>query len=697
MLLLISVTLTVGVSLGAPAQEITCDRPFILNGNYIPEKTKYTLTDIIIYHCKEGFYPATKRMIARCTNTGWEPRPRCTLLQVKPCEFPKIKHGHLHTADRENTVPVGKWYDYSCNDNFVTHSGSFWGRITCTREGWSPAVPCRKTCSKSDLEIPNGFISESDPTYPVQKQVQYKCKQGYVTADGQTTGLITCQQSGWSAQPTCIKYCGMPVFENATAVITGARFRVNDTLDYKCLDGYENQDGKSTASMVCGENGWTHLPKCYKSTDMCGRPPSISNGDITSFLLAVYPPGSRIEYQCQAYYQLRGSKYVTCNEGTWSEPPKCMVQPCAFPEIKHGSLHNENRYKPYFPAAVGKWYYYSCNDNFVTHSRSFWDHITCTREGWSPAVPCRRRCLFRYVVHGYTPSSEEYHKDYFQGDTVRVECHPGYSLPNEQTSMTCTENGWSPPPTCIPVKTCSKSDLEIPNGFISESDLTYPVENQVEYKCKQGYGTADGHTTGSITCQQNGWSTQPTCNKYCGMPVFENATAVITGARFRVNDTLDYKCLDGYENQDGKSTASMVCGEDGWTHLPTCYKSTDMCGRPPSISNGDITSFLLAVYPPGSRIEYQCQAYYQLRGSKYVTCNEGTWSEPPKCMDPCVISEQSMNKNNIQLKGKEDKTYYAKTGDLIEFVCKSGHTAATSQQTFQAVCQEGVVEYPRCE
>uniref|UniRef100_A0A671FNH3 Complement factor H related 4 n=1 Tax=Rhinolophus ferrumequinum TaxID=59479 RepID=A0A671FNH3_RHIFE len=574
MLLLISVTLTVGVSLGAPAQ-------------------------------------------------------------VKPCEFPKIKHGHLHTRQREH-VPVGKWYDYSCNDNFVTHSGSFWGRITCTREGWSPAVPCRKTCSKSDLEIPNGFISESDPTYPVQKQVQYKCKQGYVTADGQTTGLITCQQSGWSAQPTCIKYCGMPVFENATAVITGARFRVNDTLDYKCLDGYENQDGKSTASMVCGENGWTHLPKCYKSTDMCGRPPSISNGDITSFLLAVYPPGSRIEYQCQAYYQLRGSKYVTCNEGTWSEPPKCMaVQPCAFPEIKHGSLHNENRYKPYFPAAVGKWYYYSCNDNFVTHSRSFWDHITCTREGWSPAVPCR--------------------------------------------------------------KTCSKSDLEIPNGFISESDLTYPVENQVEYKCKQGYGTADGHTTGSITCQQNGWSTQPTCNKYCGMPVFENATAVITGARFRVNDTLDYKCLDGYENQDGKSTASMVCGEDGWTHLPTCYKSTDMCGRPPSISNGDITSFLLAVYPPGSRIEYQCQAYYQLRGSKYVTCNEGTWSEPPKCMDPCVISEQSMNKNNIQLKGKEDKTYYAKTGDLIEFVCKSGHTAATSQQTFQAVCQEGVVEYPRCE
>lgn len=54
------------------------------------------------------------------------------------------------------------------------------------------------------MEIENGFISESEWTYPLHTRVHYKCRQGYVTADGQTTGSITCQQRGWSAQPVCI-------------------------------------------------------------------------------------------------------------------------------------------------------------------------------------------------------------------------------------------------------------------------------------------------------------------------------------------------------------------------------------------------------------------------------------------------------------------------------------------------------------
>lgn len=40
---------------------------------------------------------------------------------------------------------------------------------------------------------------------------------------------------------------------------------------------------------------------------------------------------------------------------------------------------------------------------------------------------------------------------YIQDESVRVECCPGYSLPNGQDTITCTENGWSPQPKCIRV------------------------------------------------------------------------------------------------------------------------------------------------------------------------------------------------------------------------------------------------------
>lgn len=59
-------------------------------------------------------------------------------------------------------------------------------------------------CLKTDIVVANGFLSESEYAYSVNKETQYKCKPGYTTADGKTRGTVQCLQGGWSSQPTCI-------------------------------------------------------------------------------------------------------------------------------------------------------------------------------------------------------------------------------------------------------------------------------------------------------------------------------------------------------------------------------------------------------------------------------------------------------------------------------------------------------------
>ncbi|XP_077013422.1 complement factor H-related protein 3-like [Tamandua tetradactyla] len=309
-----------------------------------------------------------------------------------------------------------------------------------------------------------------------------------------------------------------------------------------------------------------------------------------------------------------------------------QVKTCDLPQIKHGYLYEGLFSRPSFPAPIGKAYYYYCNKNFVTPTRQGGDYMTCTQQGWSPAVPCLRQCYLYSVENGHT-SNAKY--SYLEHESVDIECNPRYSLPNELSNITCTEQDWSPPPRCIRVESCD-------------------------------------------------------------MPIFENARPKSNGTRFKLNDELDYECREGYETSDGNTTGAIVCRDDGWSNPPTCLDPKEKCGRPPAIDNGELTSFPLKEYAPGMSVEYQCQAYYVLQGDMHVTCGNGQWSEPPKCLEACVISEDIMNEHNVELKLTNAKNRYFKTDDNIEFRCRSGYNPKTPESSFQTKCQEGTVIYPSC-
>ncbi|XP_035294285.1 LOW QUALITY PROTEIN: complement factor H-related protein 2-like isoform X1, partial [Cricetulus griseus] len=93
---------------------------------------------------------------------------------------------------------------------------------------------------------------------------------------------------------------------------------------YSCEYNFVSPSNSFWTPITCSETGWSPTPKCLNSTKTCGPPPPIDNGDITSFPLPVYAPLSSVEYQCQSLYQLQGNKTITCRNGEWSEPPKCL-------------------------------------------------------------------------------------------------------------------------------------------------------------------------------------------------------------------------------------------------------------------------------------------------------------------------------------------------------------------------------------
>ncbi|XP_058556262.1 complement factor H-like isoform X3 [Neofelis nebulosa] len=892
-------------------KEIICASPHIENGNYAPESIRYRSGDEITYNCKTGFDRSTQGNTATCTNRGWVPQPGCTRNR---CDFPQIKHGSLYYEiiyRRDFPVRVGKKYWYSCKTNFVTASQEPWEYIHCTKEGWSPAVPCRrqcifnhlkngdnpkqavkyvqgesvrvnchagyslqneqtvmtcteggwfpppecillKTCSKSEITIENGFFSQYELTYYLNKETQYQCKPGYVTPDGKTSGSVTCLKSGWSPQPTCIKSCDMPAFENAKAKSNVTWFKLNDKLDYECHDGYESQDGRA-GSIVCGNDGWSHKPICYEKeckipeiennlntqpkkekykvgdvlkffcrqrlkrvgpdsvqcydfgwspnlptckeqTKECSPPPQLLNGKVKETQKENYEHNDLVEYVCNPRFLMKGFNKIQCVDGRWTDLPICIEveTTCGdIPELNYGyAVQTSNP-----PYHHGDSVEFNCREGFtmigqksITCISGSWTqlpqciatdelqkckysltireanplyktefdhnenitykcrgklkqkHSTCINGRWDPDLNCTEVqmqscppppqipnahnmattvnyqdgekvsvvCQDNYIIqdaeeivckdgrwqsipHCVEEMDETLKPEvYVHGTKLNYICEDGFRISGKD-EITCHIGKWSSPPRCVGLS-CEPPDL-IPHGILSHVSDSYQYGEEVTYKCTEGF---EINGPAFIRCIGGKWSHPPECkNTDCfSLPDFGNATPIGQKKTFyRSGEKVTYKCPNNYL-LDGPNT--IRCINSQWIGKPICRDPNENCGPPPPIDNGDMTTFPKSEYAPGSSVEYQCQSLYVLEGNKVITCRYGQWSKPPKCLDVCIISEDSMERHNIQLRWSSTKKLYSPTGDTVEFECKTGYRRQTSQQTFRATCWEGKLTYPVC-
>ncbi|XP_055966550.1 complement factor H-like [Sorex fumeus] len=965
-----------------------CVLPSVEHGHSDYSQVIHLEGETVKITCDIGYNLPNNQRSITCTESGWSTEPIC-IPYFKPCDFPNIPHGALHEESRHRPyfpVPVGKQYYYHCHENFATPSDRTWEYIRCTITGWKPEVPCRRKClfsylengkwiwitkayyqgesvipqcnngfglpngekvmkctedgwspparcvrikTCSEIEIQNGFFSETTTEYSLNKEAQYKCKPGYATANGKTSGTIICQEKGWSAQPECIKSCERPRFENALSKRNGTWFMLHDQLEYECKPGYENRAGRSSGSIICQHNGWSEQPVClekectvpmldehifampskqkYKIGEVlkffcrikpvrvgpdsvqcyhfgwspnnttcrdyaknCGSPPSLLNGKLTEMERDVYKHNAVLEYVCDPQFLMKGSKKIQCVDGHWTPLPMCIAEKRTCkdkPELENGFAepsaplyyHGDS---VEFSCTVGftmigeksttcfrgRWTQLpkciatnklkKCkktrliSSNSSLRSKNFFDHndnvnytcdnksemkfSTCINGEWDPEISCKDKpiqvcppppqipnsqimtttvnyqdgekisilCQENYLIqeseemeckngtwvsvprcvekrpcseppqiaHGNITSARSSlgPKVYPHGTILNYTCQAGFRIFEEDNKITCSMGQWSSPPQCVGLP-CG------PPPHISHAVLPfhkgdgYQYGEEFTYSCSEGYGI-DGPATAK--CLGEKWSSPPECIRtYCSnLPQFPNAMPIGSKkSSYKSGEKVTYKCSYNYQLEGpnfaqcvnskwigGPTCRDVSCGrppmvehavtrndmgsyppgtrvyyecekpfklygESGevqclngfWTKPPQCKDSVGKCGPPPSIENGDTTSYQVGEYAPESKVDYQCQAHYVLQGDRTIVCRNGQWSEPPRCLTPCVISEDLLNEHNIIFRWAEERKLYSESGDTVDFDCKRGYRRK-SYESFRKTCHNGKIIYPTC-
>lgn len=413
----------------------------VLTGSW--SEQRYAEGTKATYKCRPGY--RTLGTIVRLCNSGkWVSLNPNRICQKKPCGHPgDTPFGSFHLEVGE-TFNYGAKVVYTCNDGY-----QLLGRVNyreCDADGWTNDVPLCEVVKCSPVTEPrNGKVVgvlDIDREFSYGQVVRFECNSGFMLAGPKE---IHCSTNGdWNdAIPECVEIsCALPSILNGNPISQKKMYKENERFQYKCYKGYNfGERGEA----ICTKNGWSPSPSCKEIT--CTRP-YIPNGAYEPEK-SIYRGDDLITYKCKTdFHPSNRDTRIKCTDTGWVPAPRCIFKPCDFPKIPHGSLYDESRYKPYFPAPIGKSFYYSCQEDYVAHSNKYWGSIECTQSGWEPKPTelCRRKCIFNYLENGKYPY---FSKTYQQGQSLKAECHSGYSLPNGESFMTCTENGWDPPPRCI--------------------------------------------------------------------------------------------------------------------------------------------------------------------------------------------------------------------------------------------------------
>ncbi|XP_060890800.1 complement factor H-related protein 2-like, partial [Labrus mixtus] len=252
------------------------------------------------------------------------------------------------------------------------------------------------------------------------------------------------------------------------------------------------------------------------------------------------------------------------------------------------------------------------------------------------------------------------------------------------------------PPFCLS-SDCSQLP-DIPHAHVSDNTKKdeYQQGNVIRFTCETGYISGPPIR---YVCSEGGWIAvhEGTCYlKPCELPddTPNGYYEIIKGEDFVFGTTIKYFCNRGYQMVSKDDT--RTCLLDRWTnHVPIC-ETREGCGRPPPLANGDTKNSVGSEYRHNDRVEYGCQSSYTMNGEPYKTCNNGEWTGQMKCLRPCTVTREIMNRYNIHFSYSNEEKLYARHDEVLTFSCNYGRRRVDSLSMRQ-VCNDGVMQLPSCQ
>ncbi|KAM6218224.1 coagulation factor XIII B chain [Rhynchocyon petersi] len=626
--------------------------------------------------------------------------------EEKICDLPTIENGRIaqyYYTFKSYYFPMGrdKKLPFSCLAGYTTETGRQEDKTTCTTEGWSPEPKCFKKCNKPDLQ--NGYVSDAKLMYTVQENMRYSCASGYKTTGGKDEEVVQCLSSGWASQPACrkeVETCLAPELHHGNYSTTQKTFKVNDKVQYVCATGYYTAGGKKTEEAECHTHGWSLTPKCTKL--QCSSLHILENGYFHP-VKKTYEEGDVVQFFCHENYYLSGSDLIQCyNFGWYPQSPVCEGRRnrCPPPPLP---LNSKIRMHP-TTYRHGEIVHIECELNFEIQGS---ETIRCENGKWTEPpkcievkdkVACEQPPL---IEHGAASLHAE---TYYNGGKVTYSCENGYHMQGLH-EITCVLGKWTHPPECVEnIENC-KPPPDLINGAIVDGLLaSYTTGSTVEYRCNEYYLLRGSKIS---RCQQGVWTSLPVCLEPCIVNVNDmNRNNIMMKWKYEGKvlhgDLIDFMCKQGYELTSATplSELSVKCNR-GEVKYPLCTKkeSKGMCTSPPVIKNGISISSTAGTYENGSKIVYRCFEHYFLQGSRDVYCFDGEWTTPPLCLEPCTLSFDEMEKNNLRLKWEFDNRPYIFHGEYIAFLCQKDTYPPVSSvigSELRVQCNKGQLKYPRC-